>query len=655
MKKENLKASESTADGNAHALRGVWAEELKSIEEIRQAKGKIVDAETYKNLDNAIWNETTKLSDLLVTEQKAEELERSWVAPDEYMIEEVLKKLKPNSNIKTALEKAELRSDKKAVDAVKRYMELLKATPVQYFESKPQRAVDFSEFAGVIMPTSQEYDSIADAMAEYGLKVVRSDAKQAAVKEFEDVFFQGQIFKNIENIPSIEDFRNPNKDYELPRLNPSDLFKLGKEDKPVILKKNIIEKNKNNHPEVDISEYGKILTDTLVDTSEIIQAQPQKKPNYYTFINDNQNDVSVVELSENKDNYEVVNFFKVNKRRIDEYRKKAVKDGGDVIITERKPQGAARLSALLNNSNNSITPKEENVNSNYQNKPQPKGLYDANKGVIKIFESADFSTLPHELAHYWFDNMWSYVRSGNASEKYRQRWNVIANWLNVKQEQAFLTPGQWEKFARGYEQYLLNGNLPTPIIKGAFDDYDRWLKRVYGDMNRLNVRLSEDAVRFFQSMTTGVLPPQDTSDIIQQAADGLGQLPDVIVIADGGTLADRAFLIFFQKRNVHWRKQAVQIFPAGRRGGSVFGKTVAQLVKFDRKPVFVRKFANNVALTCRIEKAFERIGIALPICAADFKQICRPVARNRTAPLFDRGQMQHKFYLYAGFGGRIEN
>ena len=147
--------------------------------------------------------------------------------------------------------------------------------------------------------------------------------------------------------------------------------------------------------------------------------------------------------------------------------------------------------------------KKNNSSANFN----PKGLYDANKWVIKIFESADFSTLPHEFAHYWLDNMWRYVRSGNASEKYRQRWNVIANWLNVKQEQAFLTRGQQEKFARGYEQYLLNGNLPTPIIKGAFDDYDRWLKRVYGDMNRLNVRLSEDAVRFFQSMTTGVLPP----------------------------------------------------------------------------------------------------------------------------------------------------
>ncbi len=151
--------------------------------------------------------------------------------------------------------------------------------------------------------------------------------------------------------------------------------------------------------------------------------------------------------------------------------------------------------------------KENVKTNNTSTNLNPKGLYDASKGIIRIFETADFSTLPHEMAHYWLDNMWSYVRSGNASEKYRQRWNVIANWLNVRPEQAILTRGQQEKFARGYEQYLLNGNLPIPIIKGAFDDYDRWLKRVYGDMNRLNIRLSEDAVRFFQSMTTGILPP----------------------------------------------------------------------------------------------------------------------------------------------------
>ncbi len=44
MQKENLRGSESTAVGNEHALRGVWAEELKSIEEMRKAKGKLADS-----------------------------------------------------------------------------------------------------------------------------------------------------------------------------------------------------------------------------------------------------------------------------------------------------------------------------------------------------------------------------------------------------------------------------------------------------------------------------------------------------------------------------------------------------------------------------------------------------------------------------------
>lgn len=77
-------------------------------------------------------------------------------------------------------------------------------------------------------------------------------------------------------------------------------------------------------------------------------------------------------------------------------------------------------------NNNNILYKSDIVNSFMQNKPNPKGLFDANRNLIKIFESADFSTLPHELAHYWLNNMWNYTRSGNASERYRYKGRVKA-------------------------------------------------------------------------------------------------------------------------------------------------------------------------------------------------------------------------------------
>lgn len=315
----------------------------------------------------------------------------------------------------------------------------------------------------------------------------------------DNIYYQEQISKNIENMPSIEDFRNPNKDYELPRLNPSDLFKLGKEDKPVVLKKNIIEKNKNNHPEVDISEYGKILTDTLVDTSEIIQVQPQKKPNYYTFINNNQNDVSVVELSENKDNYEVVNFFKVNKKRIDEYRKKAVKDGGDIIITERKPQGAARLSALLNNSDNNIASKEENVNSSLrQGAPEnARGAYDAAKRLITLFEGADPSTLVHEAAHFFLDDMRRFADNATTAEELQAIYRYVGSTDGV------LTTEQNEYFARSFEAYLMEGKAPNSLLGRVFEKFRKWLRAIYSQIKNLNVKLDDNIRKTFDEMLGG--------------------------------------------------------------------------------------------------------------------------------------------------------
>ena len=150
--------------------------------------------------------------------------------------------------------------------------------------------------------------------------------------------------------------------------------------------------------------------------------------------------------------------------------------------------------------------------------------------IIKLLEDADESTLPHELAHYWLTEMWNYTRTGRASENYMKRWQIISDYLGIKPEQTRLTRGQQEKFASSYEAYLTRGELPTPLIGSAFDDYDKWLQRVYSNYNRINyqsgygkrrVRLTDAAIKFFQSMTTGTLEapalaPKDTGVEVPQ-------------------------------------------------------------------------------------------------------------------------------------------
>ena len=54
-----------------------------------------------------------------------------------------------------------LQSDDAAVKKVKDFIERMKNIPTDYFEVKPRRAVDFSEFSGVIIPEGAQYDEVA--------------------------------------------------------------------------------------------------------------------------------------------------------------------------------------------------------------------------------------------------------------------------------------------------------------------------------------------------------------------------------------------------------------------------------------------------------------------------------------------------------------
>lgn len=158
------------------------------------------------------------------------------------------------------------------------------------------------------------------------------------------------------------------------------------------------------------------------------------------------------------------------------------------------------------------------LNKFYQLKGLPKqqqtfrGAYDVSAKAIELFKDADYSTLPHELAHFWLDNMWQFSRSGKASEAYMNNFNGVLDWLGVKDGQINLTRTQQEKFARGYEKYLFNGYAPNGLVQGAFDDYDRWLQKVYKDAKELKVKLDADAIAFFDSMTTGELPEYDVPE-----------------------------------------------------------------------------------------------------------------------------------------------
>jgi hypothetical protein len=106
------------------------------------------------------------------------------------------------------------------------------------------------------------------------------------------------------------------KDNILPGLNAQTLQALGKPDKPVMLKKSIIDKNKGNHPEISESDFGKIIGQSLYNPEIVVPGNP-KKP-YFNFISrvgKDKNTITLLEMSETKSHYEIVNFHWAGNRQ----------------------------------------------------------------------------------------------------------------------------------------------------------------------------------------------------------------------------------------------------------------------------------------------------------------------------------------------------
>lgn len=154
----------------------------------------------------------------------------------------------------------------------------------------------------------------------------------------------------------------------------------------------------------------------------------------------------------------------------------------------------------------------------YQGVANPKGMFDANSKVIKLFENADASTLDHELSHFWLDNMWTYATSGAASEAYKAQFQAVKDFLGVKPDQKYLTYNQHEKFASAYEKYIHRGIIPNSIMGNVFDNYERFIRNVYNSINDIYAstkqgkkkafKLTPEIIKFFDSMIKGGVDTQ---------------------------------------------------------------------------------------------------------------------------------------------------
>lgn len=109
---------------------------------------------------------------------------------------------------------------------------------------------------------------------------------------------------------------------------------------------------------------------------------------------------------------------------------------------------------------------------------------------ITLTGKANLSTFLHESGHAFFEFM--RMDAGTGHEQSKEDFGKLLAWMGVKDgEQPSVD--QLETFARGFEQYLMEGKAPSRELRSVFRTFASWLKQVYGTIKSLGVNLTDDA------------------------------------------------------------------------------------------------------------------------------------------------------------------
>ena len=119
---------------------------------------------------------------------------------------------------------------------------------------------------------------------------------------------------------------------------------------------------------------------------------------------------------------------------------------------------------------------------------------------LLLSEDADISTLAHEIAHIWFVQFADFASTENASRAVKADYQRILDFLGAKQGEAF-TEAQQEKFARGFELFLMEGEAPSKEMERPFSRFKKWLGGIYRKIEfSYDVELNDNIRPVFQRM-----------------------------------------------------------------------------------------------------------------------------------------------------------
>ena len=118
--------------------------------------------------------------------------------------------------------------------------------------------------------------------------------------------------------------------------------------------------------------------------------------------------------------------------------------------------------------------------------------------IVELFKTADKSTFMHEMGHVFFDDIKTLAEMENAPQQVKDDWQALKEWSGWNDNETTNTDAH-EKFARGFEAYLREGEAPTKFLERTFRRFSKWLSVIYRAVSRL-----------------GGLPPKDIREVMDR-------------------------------------------------------------------------------------------------------------------------------------------
>jgi hypothetical protein len=135
---------------------------------------------------------------------------------------------------------------------------------------------------------------------------------------------------------------------------------------------------------------------------------------------------------------------------------------------------------------------------------QDRGSFTPSTLNISLLETADLSTMLHEMGHAFLEITASIAARQDAPAEVSADLKTLLDWFGIKPEEGKTALETWrdmsldeqreshEKFARGFEAFLFEGKAPSVELQGVFQRFRSWLLNVYQSLKALNVKLTDE-------------------------------------------------------------------------------------------------------------------------------------------------------------------